>query len=160
MTQSSPGWLLLVSVIANSTSSSTEKQQLYFTHSSTCHPHPLHANTGCDVIGVSLHISWNWIDELMPSVWSGICCTVRCTSPLAGHADPQIKVRCFIRKPESAAPNCGWGFITYLPSQPSNKQTNKQTDVKLQWWYTPHAKFHLVSTSTAILTDTQNERRG
>lgn len=66
MNQSSPGWLLLVSVIANSTSSSTDKQQLYFTQSSTCHPHPLHANTGCDVIGVSLHISWNWIDELMP----------------------------------------------------------------------------------------------
>lgn len=106
-----------------------------------------------------LKLNW-WTDA---SVWSGICCTVRCMSPLVGHADPQIKVHCFIRKPESAAPNCGWGFITYLPTQPASqpaiKQTNKQTDLKLQWWYTPHAKFHLVSTSTAILTDTQNERR-
>lgn len=127
MNQSSPGWLLLVSVIANSTSSSTDKQQLYFTQSSTCHPHPLHANTGCDVIGVSLHISWNWIDELMP-----VCDLASAALYAACHHWSVMQIH---RSKFTALSGnlkvlhqtvAGASSPIYPASHQTNKQTNKQ----------------------------------
>lgn len=92
-------------------------------------PHPLHANTGCDVIGVSLHISWNWIDELMP-----VCDLASAALYAACHHWSVMQIH---RSKFTALSGnlkvlhqtvAGASSPIYPASQPASHQTNKQTN--------------------------------